>query len=174
MREILFSVKFKPFSSLEREKPVRCMAVTVCFDDLMQLGCVQLIISLDYLLNAASRQPSGSWRREGWAELIERDAELRAKVAKQNASIFKMFNRLSHPNRPRLKHLFWIFPIINCNEKRCDAPEEFGWNLNCVVATVSVVLWLCHGIVYRWHAKHFLHVKRLKLKSLVESQKHFK
>lgn len=41
------------------------MAVTVCFDDLMQLGCVQLIISLDYLLNAASRQPSGSWRREG-------------------------------------------------------------------------------------------------------------
>lgn len=49
----------------------------------MQLGCVQLIISLDYLLNVVSRQPSGSWRREGWAALIKSDAETREKAAKQ-------------------------------------------------------------------------------------------
>lgn len=48
-------MKFKPLFSFEREKPVQITAVTVCFDDLMQLDCVQLVISLDYLLNAASR-----------------------------------------------------------------------------------------------------------------------
>lgn len=49
---------------------------------------------------------------------------MRAKVAKQNASIFKMFNELPHPNRLRLKHLFCILFIINCDEKRWDAPEQ--------------------------------------------------
>lgn len=60
------------------------MVVLVRFWDLMQLGYVQGLISLDYLLNVANRQPSGSYRHEGWVALIKSDAEMREKEAKQN------------------------------------------------------------------------------------------
>lgn len=151
-------------------------AVTVCFDDLMQLGCVQLIISLDYLLNAASRQPSGSWRSEGWAQLIERDTELRAKVAKQNASIFKMFNKLCTQTDSRLEHLFWVSFIMNRMKSGGMHLKSSGLKFNLCggTHTVNVVLWLCQGILKKKMAqKGLLHVKTKK-KMCLQGQDRFK
>lgn len=95
-------LRFKPFFS-ERPCVFAVMAVIVCFWGLMQLGYVQCLISLDYLLNVANRQPPGSWRHEGWVALIKSDVEMREKVAKQNtyfSSFFLKCNQLSYPNRP--------------------------------------------------------------------------
>ena len=53
------------------------MVLIVCFWDLMQLGDVQFLISLDYLLNGANRQPPGSQRYDGCVALIISDVEIR-------------------------------------------------------------------------------------------------
>lgn len=92
----------------------------------MQLGCVQLIISLDYLLNVVSRQPSGSWRREGWAALIKSDAETREKAAKQRTRQYlKCLTSSQTQTEPTLKYFFWMLFINNYHKERQDAPEQF-------------------------------------------------